>query len=881
MRKLLVLLTCLICGSAVSLNAQTARLQEREAEWKSYVLPQTNFSRQVNGEKTVVFRVPADWKQQGSELVWRGPNDAQLSVTPQTVPDGYPLTEYVASVLKGMADVLGSTESILTRRTQFQDLEAREVFVDLEGEDGKAYRSTTWITISGPMVLNINIVGAVEHAAAFEPFFKATVQSVMFVPGNFAEFETARSNAIKTPAPGPINEIETIVASLNELNSDREAAINRLTPLFLSQPDSAVDLLVDRRATVRSAAAEALARSKNAALKPILWHLLDDHDPFVGEAAAKRLALETDVVAQLLNQSWTSTAVEKLARVWPFMSKESRVKFMQGLFNQTTPNRDVQTGVLTLLRSVPADEFKIPFERILAANNTGLTTMALRVANDRGESLPVQLLNKLLKSPEKEIKRLAAESMGQSAGIAQLLQLENLAKDADSAPVSTDKEREERTEFVNEIKLSLAKIRLRQSLSVAEDQKQWRKSLNDAYADSSLSNFAWRFECEATVNGCLTTTPKPSLPLNFKIKSFGENLFPRKMTHYSALPNPAQAVQRFYATLHGLQLDSPRAQASLVLVMGKLRETLGQNLGAPSDAPTLIEYTGIQPDSPIAMGVWTAAEAHDSITGARRRAIVVRVKDRDRFARVVENYQQLSGNFLFLTDYVAVGTRAAAALPALLPFSAQAILTEGPDKKVNAPALSYSVVGQTEWNGIPIKTIDHLWIDGHWGYQSASTYLTFIGDVAILTQDLASVRELLSNAIVAEQQLLAGNEEFRRTVATEGDVVYFSDLKAVFPDPKDTNLEAGKKANESGALKFSSSAWENTHRLNFEESEWAKPLLTFHPKDLTAPRELLPSSTLAYYLMKLDVAAAWQTWPKTLLHEERFELDESVFALDL
>jgi len=67
MRKLLVLLTCLICGSAVSLNAQTARLQEREAEWKSYVLPQTNFSRQVNGEKTVVFRVPADWTQQGSE----------------------------------------------------------------------------------------------------------------------------------------------------------------------------------------------------------------------------------------------------------------------------------------------------------------------------------------------------------------------------------------------------------------------------------------------------------------------------------------------------------------------------------------------------------------------------------------------------------------------------------------------------------------------------------------------------------------------------------------------------------------------------------------------------------------------------------------------
>ena len=61
----------------------------------------------------------------------------------------------------------------------------------------------------------------------------------------------------------------------------------------------------------------------------------------------------------------------------------------------------------------------------------------------------------------------------------------------------------------------------------------------------------------------------------------------------------------------------------------------------------------------------------------------------------------------------------------------------------------------------------------------AATYIAFIGDVAILTLDPATIRDLLSNAATAEQQLLAGNEEFRRATATDGDIVYFSNLKAV------------------------------------------------------------------------------------------------------
>ena len=64
------------------------------------------------------------------------------------------------------------------------------------------------------------------------------------------------------------------------------------------------------------------------------------------------------------------------------------------------------------------------------------------------------------------------------------------------------------------------------------------------------------------------------------------------------------------------------------------------------------------------MGGWTAAGAPDSISLAQRRAIVVRVKDRERFERVIENFQGTNGSFTNVADYLAIGTRAAAALPA-------------------------------------------------------------------------------------------------------------------------------------------------------------------------------------------------------------------------
>jgi hypothetical protein len=59
----------------------------------------------------------------------------------------------------------------------------------------------------------INFQAPIAHATELEPFLKAVVQSVVFVSYNYQVFETLRASIIKSSTPGPINEIESIVAA--------------------------------------------------------------------------------------------------------------------------------------------------------------------------------------------------------------------------------------------------------------------------------------------------------------------------------------------------------------------------------------------------------------------------------------------------------------------------------------------------------------------------------------------------------------------------------------------------------------------------------------------------------------------------------------------
>ena len=283
MRKLLPLIICLLCWCIVPANAQVTRLQARNDEWKGYSLPQTAFARQITPDKDLLFRIPADWKQEGKELIFDGPHSAQIRLSIAKVPDGYPLQDYFGSILRAVLDNSAAPEAPLTRKTQLQDLEAREILVEAPNTEGEMIRSTSWITVSGPLAVTFNFQAPAAHAAELEPFFKAAVQSIIFLSPDYPAFETRRSENIKSPAPGPMHEIESIVASLNEANIHREAAVARLAALFSSQPDVTIDLLLDRRPFVRIAAVQALARANNKALTPFLWEMIDDPSAFAAQ----------------------------------------------------------------------------------------------------------------------------------------------------------------------------------------------------------------------------------------------------------------------------------------------------------------------------------------------------------------------------------------------------------------------------------------------------------------------------------------------------------------------------------------------------------------------------------------------------------------------
>lgn len=909
MRKfpLLPLLLLLLCsGSLVAVKAQVTRLQAREAEWKSYALPKTNFKRQVSPEKTVVFRVPADWEQQGT-FKFKGPHDSTLEIVIQKIPEGYPLDDYFASVLRTVKDLTGRTESILTRKTQLQDLEARELFLESPDPEGELIRSTSWVTIYGPAALMFNVQTPVTHAAEIEPFFKAVVQSVIFVGPEYDSHEELRKTTIKTPASSPIDEIENIVATLNDTTVQREAAVTRLTALFSSTPDVAMDLLLDRRPLVLVATVQAIARSNNPALAPTLWKFIQETEPFVAEAAARALAKTPDIVPKILEKSLSGFNTKMIALVWPFLPKEKRTELLALIFKEPaiyrsapppvvrsgakprtsatvvelTPykpgqvvatfpsvaSRDpnVQLGALTLLVTVPRDEFKLPLTQLMASNYDPLIAVGLQVALWRGEELRLTQLLSLTSSRDKQVSCLAAQNLAFTATAADIPRLEAL--------ISKDGSKKD---LDDQLKLAIKKINFRQQLGLAKTEDERRELIRKALSDPTLADYAWTFYCEAGTDGC-SSNPAGLKP-GVAIKPFAENLFPKRVKHFIAIPNPRQAVQKFYETLNGLQMDSPRDQSNLVMMMINLRRLFGGELAAPYNAETLIDYTGIDPDSPIASGTWTAADARDSNAAAQRKGIVLRVKDRARFERTLSKIEYLTGSFTNLTDIAAVSTRSIAALPAILPLSAQLVLSPEPSKRKSGTLLRYEVMADKEWNGLHVRTFQHTSISSSWVIESTTTHVAYLGDVAIVATDLATIRELLANANSTSDKQLANNAEFRESINSQGDVVYFSDLKAIFAAAGDT--ERTSTANERGALKFTPSSWENSHQFVFDESEWSKPLLPFQPKELTAPRELLPSATIAYFLTSVDLSALWASSSKDLFSTLELAAFPNLWALD-
>ena len=370
-RYFLFLIAVLGYGSSFTICLGQNSVSDRATEWKSHALPTSEFNRLVDEEYGVILRVPAGWKKEevatpkGQEKSYRfnGPYSAMLQISIGKIPNGLPLQSYTAGILQQLRNLPGSADSLTTRQTEMSGLEAREIMFELPDENGAQTRRLIWCTVDGPVAVAVVFIEAENHIAEIEPYLRAVIQSLTIHGNeNIAAFEAERTAAIKESKPTRIDEVQSLVASLNGLDAGlRDAAVDKLSALFITTPDFGIDLILDRRPIIRAATVDAIARSTNHLLDPFLMRALHDPESFVAERAARALVARPNVVALMRNETlgWLST--EPLSRVWPFLNRKAQLQILNEGFAQQPGRRQsprddrpapAQPKRLTLIRVV-------------------------------------------------------------------------------------------------------------------------------------------------------------------------------------------------------------------------------------------------------------------------------------------------------------------------------------------------------------------------------------------------------------------------------------------------------------------------------------------------------------------------------------------------
>ncbi|HWP43121.1 MAG TPA: transglutaminase domain-containing protein, partial [Blastocatellia bacterium] len=290
-------------------------------------------------------------------------------------------------------------------------------------------------------------------------------------------------------------------------------------------------------------------------------------------------------------------------------------------------------------------------------------------------------------------------------------------------------------------------------------------------------------------------------------------------------------------------------------------------------------YSGIKPDSPIALATWRAEGSPRAIASGERKSVILTVRDRDRLERLLALYQRALGNFSDLPEYVSIGARFFGLAPALLPLGAAGAI-KAPPKERKEGDLNYQLFASDECEGYDVKVIERRKIDPQGGMTADTIYLAYIGDSAVIASDWYSLRDVLRR-LKDGKAAIGDNPDFKRAVARGGDAIYMSDLGEVFGALTDSKLPGEASAiTESGSLRISNAAWENQYQLVFNESKWIRLLAPFKAGELAAPRELLPRSAVAYIFLSLDLAGTWKDIRDDLLADKDIKALASSFALD-
>lgn len=889
----IALVLSLLISLAAATSAQSRSAEEREAEWNAYALPSSAFSRQTDPAKSIVFRVPVDWKQQG-QLSFNGPEGSQLRIIIEDIPDGIPLKAYLAALLKGLHDIPGGPDALTIRRANLSGVEAREVSFELSDVRGTVIRRVIWMAVDGPKAVTFFFSVPIARASQVEPFFKATVLSTLFLRSVLynEEFELMRQSRFPQSGPARIDETLSLIPALDGVDeSSRSKAIASLASIFSSSPDQAIDLLIDRRPMVRAAVIDAMEKSRNPALTDFILQAIVDKEAYVSNHAALALARQQDPVALLRRRfgNWAIYDYPYFLRATSMLDKKSRIQIASELLKapKTPPPSEIRipagkppkppsdklkrpsaAGIpgggpvgfvaaiapdlnlrflaLNLLDDVAASEFSIPLADVVAAKEDSFTVAALQLALNRREALPINELLTLLSHADETIGLLAADCLALSARPADIPRIE-AAIEKLSPPVKdspTTISGGFRKSVTDEVKLSIEKIRLRERFSNSDSASR-RSLIDEAMKDSRLADWAWIELARDEIEGRRKPHDTP-VSSSLRISPMGENLFPANVKFYTALPNPAATLSNLAESFNNIHMDSARGQATMALMISSFKEHFAQSFGLESSRQGL-EYLGIDMTAPWAMASWTAEGAPVGLKSAQRKAVILKISDRDRFERVLALYQQRLGNFSSFPEYLSIGSRAIGFVPAMLPL-AGSLAGGSPTPRPFAP-LRYDLMREEECLGHRVKVIERREVGFMGRIRNDSAYLVYINDRALIASDWYALRDALTR-LSTGGPAIGASQQFKRAMQEKGDVIYLSNIgNLLSPTDKTTRVV------ESGALTISNAAWENTFRITLDDKEWMKKLRPFQTSDLLAPKRLLPRSSFAYIFLKPDLAA--------------------------
>jgi transglutaminase-like putative cysteine protease/Flp pilus assembly protein TadD len=893
---LLIFPFLLECGPAAF--AQSGDRAARAALWERYQLPGGKFARFIDRQKGFSFRYPADWKHEpgpnGGTVFKPASETVNLIVIIEEIPDGSGLANYASGVMQSFRSEPIKPESVTLRRVMSGGLEWREIAHEIEAPGGAAVRQTMWFTAVGPRAYGLALSAQDGEMEVYEPIFKRIISSVHIgAAGHWnEEYETLR--AAFTSGSNSESEIEAgqVAEALRAGRQSFAAATGRISELFATSPEAAIDLITDADPQVRAAAIAALGKTGSSQTIDLLIWALADEDVFASSAAAQSLAARgalNRVKSKLATLAENPAAV---VRAGAAMGESASRELIEELLK----NDSAEQHLAALHLALVTDKFdlRLPYSKLLASSDHGVLHALVAVLH---RHRPSDAVNELVKFLRTENEMPAACALGEIAGaeITQELnkriaeidsQFERLGKVAHKrpAPKRAQKKSDEKGPVLQyfalvsasdmknlpeDVRLSL----LRAQIETSERKIKFRDRWNQAKTESERRHIKTEIDKEHPDLADwaeIALVPAAPAPANVasvdlaKLKDVpatGETLFPKDTFSYVMAPDFAATMERIDSALSGVQMATVRDQMTFTLILKALKASLASRLGADvtGDAGKAI---GVDLKSPIAMALWQTPESGGEAV-VTRSALTVRVADRARFERLLATYQESFGDFDQFFTVAAALSRFAGIIPAAVPVIFASMASDEARGNVVAPSSSVSKISslkpfsharQENVGGLPITTLVRPVISEKGAAKWETIRIAYLGETAIVSSSREAITDLLASA--ASGQTIAQSEGFSKARAEKGEIIFFSQLSVALKpffdlaESKEENdqIAALTKAFglESGALQLTPNSWETVFRIGLSDNEFVKSFKPFKVDDLLAPRELIPRSTILY-----------------------------------